>query len=47
VDAIVGSGGLIRGEEVGDLGGDFCGDRPRRRSNEDIAVDGEKVLMIF
>lgn len=46
MDLIVGSGGLIRGDEVGDLGGDFCGDRPRRRSNEDIPVDG-KPLMEF
>lgn len=45
MDLIVGSGGLIRGEEVGDLGGDFCGDRPRRRSNEDIPVDVKKLSM--
>ena len=38
VDDIVGSGGRMVGEEVGDLGGDFRGDSPRRRSKEDICV---------
>jgi hypothetical protein len=38
VEVIVGSGGRTRGDEVGDFGGDFCGDRPRRRSSVDITV---------
>ena len=37
VDVIVESGGrTCSGDEVGDLGGVFCGDSPRRRSSEDI-----------
>jgi len=36
VDVMVGSGGRTSGDEVGDLGGVFWGDLPRRRSNEDI-----------
>lgn len=40
MELIIGSGGRTTGEEVGDLGGVFCGDRPRplRRSREDIMM---------
>lgn len=38
MDVIVASGGLTRGDEVGDLGGVFCGDRPRRRSSDDMLM---------
>src|ERR1700732_2242007 len=36
VEDIVESGGRTLGDEVGETGGDFCGERPRRRSRDDI-----------
>lgn len=39
VDVIVGSGGRMIGDEVGDRRGGSCGDSPRRRVNEDISYN--------
>jgi len=48
VEDIVASGGRTRGDEVGETGGDFCGERPRSLSSEDIAGTnlGRVVMLI-
>lgn len=43
---IVGSGGRTRGDEVGDTGGDFCGERPLSRSSDDMSWNAADVARL-